>query len=141
MATGVAYRCQTPVRNPHYRDPDRVASVGNYIRRMLLVSDNEAYNRLYEFVGQHELHERLAAWQMPTARITNRFTPGCDSLANRHTNPVTFFPPGRRPVAQPPAFNSQPLPPPLGPVRVGKGYRAAAIASSPSRTTSPTPTT
>ena len=126
MATGTAYRCQTPVRNPrHPRDPDRTASVGNYIRRMLLVSDNDAYNRLYEFVGQQELHERLAAWGMPTARITNRFVPGCDSLANRHTNPITFLPKGRPPVQQAPAFNPRPLPPPLGPVRVGRGYRAA----------------
>ncbi len=127
MATGVAHRCQTPVRqsrrpNP---DPDRTASVGNYIRRMLLVSDNDAYNRLYEFVGQRDLHDRLAAWQMPTARITNRFTPGCDSVANRHTNPATFYPAGRPAVAQPPAFNARPLPPPYGRVRVGRGYRAA----------------
>ncbi len=125
MATGVAYRCQTPVTHPHARDPDRVASVGNYVRRMLLVSDNDAYNRLYEFVGQAELHDRLTAWQMPTARITNRFTPGCDSLANRHTNPITFYPAGRPPVKQSPAFNRRPLPPPLGQVLVGHGYRAA----------------
>ena len=125
MATGVAYRCQTPVVRPQHRDPDRVANVGNYVRRMLLVSDNDAYNRLYEFVGQAELHERLAAWQMPTARITNRFTPGCDSLANRHTNPITFYPTGRPPVAQAPGFNRGLLLPPLGPVRIGRGYRAA----------------
>lgn len=125
MATGVAYRCQTPVLHPHHRDPDRVASVGNYVRRMLLVSDNDAYNRLYEFVGQAELYGRLTAWQMPTARITNRFTPGCDTVANRFTNPVTFYPTGRRPVLQAPAFNHRPLPPPLGPVYVGRGYRAS----------------
>ena len=125
MATGVAYRCQTAVQNPHSSDPDRVANVGNYVRRMLLVSDNDAYNRLYEFVGQRELHERLAAWRMPTARVTNRFTPGCDTVANRHTNPITFYPAGRQPVFQPPAFNASVLRPPLGRVRVGKGYRAA----------------
>ncbi len=125
MATGVAYRCQTAVQNPHSPDPDRVANVGNYIRRMLLVSDNDAYNRLYEFVGQRELHERLAAWHMPTARVTNRFTPGCDTVANRHTNPITFYPVGRKPVFQPPAFNASALRPPLGRVRVGNGYRTA----------------
>ncbi len=125
MATGVAYRCQTAVTKPFHRDPDRVANVGNYIRRMLLVSDNEAYNRLYEFVGQAELHQRLTDWQMPTARITNRFTPGCDSLANRHTNPITFYLAHRAPVHQAPAFNTQPLPPPIGPVAVGRGYRAS----------------
>ncbi|MBC7448985.1 MAG: serine hydrolase [Hymenobacteraceae bacterium] len=125
MATGVAYRCQTPVRNPRSANSDRVASVGNYVRRMLLVSDNDAYNRLYEFVGQQTLHERLASWQMPTARITNRFSPGCDIIANRHTNPIIFLPRGRPPVVQSAAFNLGPLPPPFGPVKVGRAYRTA----------------
>lgn len=123
MATGTAYRCQTPVRNPFNKDPDRVASVANYVRRMLLVSDNEAYNRLYEFVGQDDMHQRLRDWGMPAARIITRFTPGCDSLSNRYTNPITFYTPQRKPVHQPAAFNAAPLPPPLGRIYKGRGYQ------------------
>ena len=34
-------------------------SVGHYIRKLFTVSDNDAYNRLYEFLGQEHLNERL----------------------------------------------------------------------------------
>lgn len=62
---------------------------------MLLVSDNQAYNRLYEFLGQRPLNERLAELGHPTTRIVRRFAP-CDTLANQHTNPIEF----RNPVTQ-----------------------------------------
>lgn len=59
MATGTAYRCQTAAPYHPAADSDHVHTVGNYIKRMLLVSDNNAYNRLYEFLGQQPLNERL----------------------------------------------------------------------------------
>ena len=89
MATGTAYRCQTPVPFAAPADSDRTATVGNYIKRMLLVSDNAAYNRLYEFLGQQALNNRLAQLGHPNVRITRRFAP-CDTTANRHTNPISF---------------------------------------------------
>ena len=36
-------------------------SIAQFIRKAFLVSDNDAYNRLYEFVGQKQLNERLWA--------------------------------------------------------------------------------
>ena len=89
IATGTAYRCQTPVPFAAPADSDRTATIGNYIKRMLLVSDNIAYNRLYEFLGQRPLNERLAQLGHPNVRITRRFAP-CDTAANRHTNPISF---------------------------------------------------
>ena len=47
MSTAAAWRCQTPVPFAAPADSDRQTTVGNYIKRMLLVSDNLAYNRLY----------------------------------------------------------------------------------------------
>ncbi|GAB3725003.1 hypothetical protein GCM10027594_06230 [Hymenobacter agri] len=89
MATGTAWRCQTPVPFAAPADSDRTATVGNYIKRMLLVSDNVAYNRLYEFLGQRPINQRLQELGYPNARITRRFAP-CDTAANRHTNPISF---------------------------------------------------
>ena len=34
-------------------------SIAHYIKKIFLVSDNDAYNRLYEFVGQEQLNETL----------------------------------------------------------------------------------
>lgn len=122
MATGAAGRCQTAVPFAAPADSDRVASVGNYIRRMLLVSDNQAYNRLYEFLGQQYLHQQLAALGYPQVRITRRFAP-CDTAANRCTNPVSFHTrTGELIYKQSATCNPTPLPNPLGRIQKGRGY-------------------
>ena len=41
-------------------------SIAQYIREIFLISDNDAYNRLYEFVGQQTLNEKL--WQRGYAK-------------------------------------------------------------------------
>src|SRR5471030_3353048 len=66
-------------------------SIANYVKKMLLVSNNDAYNRMYEFCGQEYLNTRL--WEMcyPMTRIVTRFFSNCDTLSNRYTNPMKFF--------------------------------------------------
>ncbi|WP_158011063.1 serine hydrolase [Hymenobacter lapidarius] len=124
MATGTAYRCQTPVPFAAPADSDRTATVGNYIKRMLLVSDNFAYNRLYEFLGQRPLNARLAQLGYPNARITRRFAP-CDTTANRHTNPISFHTPQGNTIYREPAkFNPVPYTSPLGRVLQGRAHQA-----------------
>lgn len=125
MATGAAFRCQTPAPFIPSADSDQVNTVGNYIKRMLLVSDNVAYNRLYEFLGQRPLNTRLWELGYPQARITRRFAP-CDTAANRHTNPITFLnaTTGQVIYQQPAAFNPHSFPLPLGNIRKGRGYQA-----------------
>lgn len=123
MATGTAFRCQTAVPFAVPTDSDQTATVGNYVKRMLLVSDNSAYNRLYEFLGQGPLNERLAQLGFPNARITRRFAP-CDTAANRHTNPISFHTPAGDTIYVQPAFtNPKPYASPLGPVSKGRAYR------------------
>ena len=65
MATGVAHSCQTAAPYHPSADSDRVNTVGNYAKRMLLVSDNSAYNRLYEFLGQGALNQTALAARLP----------------------------------------------------------------------------
>jgi hypothetical protein len=125
MATGVAGRCQTPVPFAAPADSDRAATVGNYIKGMLLVSDNRSYNRLYEFLGQQYLHKRLAELGYPAVRIVRRFAP-CDTAANRCTNPVTFHDAqGSVLFKQAAACNPSPLRHPLGQVVKGQAHYAA----------------
>ena len=124
MATGMTYRCQTPVPFAAPADSDQTATVGNYIKRMLLVSDNVAYNRLYEFLGQRPLNERLAQLGYSNTRITRRFAP-CDTAANRHTNPISFHTPqGDTLYKEPARFNPIAYTSPLGRVLKGRAYQA-----------------
>ena len=126
MATSTAYRCQAPVPFAAPADSDRTTTIGNYIKRMLLVSDNLAYNRLYEFLGQRPLNQRLQELGYPNARITRRFAP-CDTTANRHTNPISFHTPSGDTLYKEAAkFNPTPYVSPLGRVLKGRAHQAGS---------------
>jgi hypothetical protein len=123
LSTGVAWGCQTSVPFAAPADSDRQATVGNYIKRMLLVSDNLAYNRLYEFLGQKLLNNRLQQLGYTGSRIVRRFAP-CDTAANRHTNPIAFHTTtGDTLYTQPAQTNPRTPLPPLGPVFAGRAYK------------------
>ena len=77
-------------------------SVAHYAKKIFLVSDNDAYNRLYEFVGQQQLNETLWQKGYTGTRITRRFVPMTPE-ENRHTNPVRFVSEGRVLYQQPAA--------------------------------------
>ena len=66
-------------------------SVENYLRKIFLVSGNDAFNRLYEFLGQAYFNERLRAKGFTDTRIIHRLSvSGYDTLGNRYTNPLQF---------------------------------------------------
>jgi hypothetical protein len=82
-------------------------SIAHYIKQVFLVSDNEAANRLYEFLGQNYLNTRLHEKGYSDADIRNRLNISLTENQNRHTNPVTFFDTtGNILYAQPPQFNN-----------------------------------
>lgn len=89
MLTGAIRDSQSPVLN----DPSAVndlPSISHYIRKILLVSDNDAFNRLYEFLGQEALNEALRAKGFSGTRIMHRLEIALSVEENRHTNPVQF---------------------------------------------------
>lgn len=66
-------------------------SVAHYIKKIFLVSDNDAYNRLYEFLGQSPLNEALLAKGYDHVRIIHRLSaPEFRPAENTYTNPVRF---------------------------------------------------
>lgn len=122
MGTGKATACQTPIvgNNPYDKNPP---SIARYIEQILLVSDNNAYTRLYEFLGQGYIHKKLREKEFNDIRIVRRFASACDSFQNRYTNPINFYDPTCKLIyTQPPQFNPEPYIPPYGPVKIGKGY-------------------
>jgi len=71
-----------------------------------LVSDNDAYNRLYQFVGQQTINENLHAKGYKDVRITRQFM-GFTADENRHTNPIRFVNgDGRLIYSQPMLYNT-----------------------------------
>ena len=55
------------------------------------VSDNDAYNRIYEFVGQQRMNEGLWEKGYKDVRLTHRLAVPRSSTQNRHTNPFTIY--------------------------------------------------
>jgi hypothetical protein len=66
-------------------------SAEHYIKKMLLVSDNEAYSRMYEFLGVDYLHENLLKKGYSEIRILNRYDGNCKGKDNLISNPVIFL--------------------------------------------------
>lgn len=85
-----AYSGQSVVRadtSSHSGKP----SVGHYIKKLFLVSDNDAYNRLYEFLGQKEVNVRMKSKGYKDVRIAHRLSIPLTIDENRCTNPMRFY--------------------------------------------------
>lgn len=76
-------------------------SVVHYIRKIFLVSDNDAYNQLYNFVGQKTINEKLWQKGYTNSRITRRFIPMSEE-EHRHSNPIRFVQGEKVLYSQPP---------------------------------------
>lgn len=85
-----AFSGQTKVLN----DPTSrsgLPSIGHYIKKIFLVSDNDAFNRTYEFLGQKYLNEELWKRGLKDVKLLHRVSVSLSPEENRHTNPFTFY--------------------------------------------------
>ncbi|HTB30526.1 MAG TPA: serine hydrolase [Bacteroidia bacterium] len=82
-------------------------SISQYIKRMLLISDNNAYSRVYEFLSSAYVNKRLHELGYVNATINQRLNGACDSTNNRYTNGFSFLDNNSKTIyTQPPAYNS-----------------------------------
>jgi hypothetical protein len=89
MLTGSAAQYQTTATSDE-TSPGGLPSIAGYARKILLVSDNDAFNRLYEFIGQQELNEALRKKGYYDTRIVHRLETTLSKEQNQWTNPVRF---------------------------------------------------
>ncbi|NSL91070.1 serine hydrolase [Chitinophaga solisilvae] len=68
----------------------KLPSISHYIKKIFLVSDNDAFNRLYEFIGQEPLNRRLWELGYTGTEIRHRVGLPLHAAANMHTNGVYF---------------------------------------------------
>lgn len=80
-------------------------SIAQFIRRAMLISENDPYNRMYQFVGQETANKKLIEKGYTSSRITRQFM-GYTEDQNRHTNGIRFFDAeGKLIYQQEPAYN------------------------------------
>jgi hypothetical protein len=65
-------------------------SIAHFIKRAFLISENDPYNRLYQFVGQGPTNQELLAKGYSSTKITKQFM-GYTDDQNRHTNGIQFM--------------------------------------------------
>ena len=65
-------------------------SIGHYIKKILLVSDNDAFNRLYELLGTDYINQKLIVKGLANSVLMQRLSFPISAEENRHFNPIRF---------------------------------------------------
>ena len=115
----VTARQETIYNNPYAIDGRQ--TIEQAIKEVLVVSDNNAANRLYEFLGQEYIHSQLANRGYPDVYIRNRLELGRTPLENRQTQAVHFYDENNKLIYTQPAQNNTGKLPYYN-VLIGNGY-------------------
>ena len=106
--TPMAFDSSYAGQKPLYQDitaENNLPSIAHFIKRAFLISENDPYNRLYQFMGQQTINRNLQAKGYKSARIVRQFM-GFSEEGNRHTNAIRFLnSDGSTRYAQPAAYN------------------------------------
>lgn len=90
MVTELAQQGQTAVYNDP-TTPDGKPTIAHYIKKILMVSDNDAFNRLYEFLGRQYINDQLHKKGYGDVEILHRVSIPLSPEKNRTTNPINFL--------------------------------------------------
>lgn len=107
--------------NPQDPNPPCIAK---YAEQMLLVSDNTAAARLYEFLGQKYIHQTLSQKGYDSIRIVRRLGSNCQNpQQNACTNPILFYNEQMQVIYKQNEICNDSVPPPLLPqILLGQSF-------------------
>jgi beta-lactamase family protein len=125
MITDSAYAGQTKVSQDSTAE-NQLPSLEHYIKKILLTSDNDAFNRLFEFIGRAEINSKLKKYGLNDSRILNRLAIGDAGEPSKHTNPIKFYNGEKLLYEQPAQYDSLEYPLELTNTTMGTGYLDSA---------------
>ena len=97
-------------------------SIGQYIKKILLVSDNDASNRLYELLGMDYINTKLREKGLANTVITQRLSFPISPEENRQFNPIRFVDKAGKTILEIPARQSDSAYVVPGYPKLGKAY-------------------
>ena len=107
-------------------------SIAHFIKRAFLISENDPYNRMYQFLGQQDANKKLIGKGYTSSRITRQFM-GYTEEQNRHTNGIRFLDINGKVIhTQSPQFNTDSFSFP-SPILIGNAHinREDQLVNSP----------
>lgn len=111
ICKGSAKKC-AKVRDASNKPSEKI-TLGHEIRKMQVVSDNGAFNRLYDFVGHAAMNTSLVPLGFPSLRVGHRLSTRETAEEHRHT-PAMELRPARGEKVQIPERTSEYVPAPHG---------------------------
>lgn len=121
MFTDSAYERQTRVLYDSSSE-NKLPSIAHYIKKILLVSDNDAHNRLFEFMGQKYFNEELWKKGFTETKMFTRLAVGFTREQNKHTNPVYFKEGDKLIYTEPAQYNETDMKNEIYRLKQGKGH-------------------
>ena len=121
MITDSSFKGQTRVTKDNSAENGK-PSIAHYVKKILLTSDNDAFNRLFEFIGRAKINSKLKKYGLTKSRILNRLAIGDGGELARNTNPIDFYDSDKLIYHQPAQYDDKNYDLELTNLIVGKGY-------------------
>lgn len=97
-------------------------SIAHYIKKILLVSDNDAFNRLYELLGQDYINQKLTEKGLGHTVINHRLSMPMSPEENRQFNPIRFVDKSGNLILEIPARSTETVFSNTNQPKIGKAY-------------------
>ncbi len=109
----------------NFPNDENPPTIAKYAEQMLLVSDNVAFGRLYEFVGQKEINQKLWNKGYEDLRILRRFNSVClTPEQSKYAQPIEFYSDNCKHLLyrEEEKMNDTTYSAPIGEIKLGKAY-------------------